>query len=1146
MMKRPSTKYHKLIGGSCLAAGLLCAAAARAGTAEYDFNTDPIAEGLMTFFGVGYWNPADGASGAGDDGYLVVTEGTGQSSRIIFNDFDGGKVVKAFTFEADFRIGNGSESPADGFSVSFARAGDPVIDAGTWAGGQNCEASLAEEGTQTGIAIGFDAWNSGGTAGSLCNVADQSIGPDVAALTVRVDGTLVAQFPLPTRNGACDNVTSLQTGAWDGSGDPSALCWAKLKVELLENAQLNVWWKGKQMLTNYQTDYFPSPGVLVFGGRTGDAWQNQHVDNIKISTIVEEADTEKPTTPANIRAVSTGAGRVELAWDPSTDNSGRVAYEVQRDGKVLTSVLQTTSFVDHPGQTGKQYTYTVRATDITPNYSDAATLQVTTAADARPVAGTLKVEIFDGITGTALADLTGNAKFAANTPDRAAYIGSLQAGNPNGTAGWNESFGNDFGLRITGVLTPLETADYDIFIRSDDASAFYLNQSGASLPDPLVDVALIEETGCCAAFLEPVDGDPATTATPVHLTAGQSYGFVILMKEGGGGDGVAVGMRKAGDPTLAANVPPVAGGLQLAGSGDPVGAVLNFTTQPGNRTVIANERLTLSGAVTNFSYYTSSVWYQWLRDGKPIGGATAPSYTIPVVSTADNGATFSLAAGTLGIAKTSSIATITVSADTKKPLVAKVAGNETMTAVDVIFSEPVTAPTATAAANYTFDNGLTASAATPVDQFTVRLTTSPQNEGALYTLTVNNVADNAGNAIAAGSTYTWKSFSLIPSRAKMEIWSNIQGTALQGLFDDPNYQAGTPDTVIYTAGLNTPDRADNYGAKVSGFLIPKESGSYHLFLYSDDASELYLSNNDVFPTVPGATPIAQETDCCDVYVEPGTMNDDTVTSATTATPVALAAGTRYAIVGMLKEGGGGDYLRAAMRKVGDTNVASALSPMSDVIYWYGPDANVLAPGNEIVATSTNSPAAERAPLAIDGNPATKYLNFDKLNAGFTVDPARATTVRGLGLTSANDAPERDPASFEVWGSVDGNSFVKIAEGAVPAFPDRFIRREVYFANDAAYTTYKVLFPTVANAATANSMQIADVELLGYTGGRLAEGSQNVALSVTGTATGDLVLTFEGTLESTDNLVGGTWTTVSTTSPATVSPTGAMKFFRARQ
>ena len=85
----------------------------------------------------------------------------------------------------------------------------------------------------------------------------------------------------------------------------------------------------------------------------------------------------------------------------------------------------------------------------------------------------------------------------------------------------------------------------------------------------------------------------------------------------------------------------------------------------------------------------------------------------------------------------------------------------------------------------------------------------------------------------------------------------------------------------------------------------------------------------------------------------------------------------------------------------------------------------------------------------------------------------------MGLTSANDAPERDPASFVLSGSNDGGAtFTEIASGDVPAFGERFERKTVSFANETSYTTYQLIFPTVANAAGANSMQIAEVELLG--------------------------------------------------------------------
>jgi len=52
-------------------------------------------------------------------------------------------------------------------------------------------------------------------------------------------------------------------------------------------------------------------------------------------------------------------------------------------------------------------------------------------------------------------------------------------------------------------------------------------------------------------------------------------------------------------------------------------------------------------------------------------------------------------------------------------------------------------------------------------------------------------------------------------------------------------------------------------------------------------------------------------------------------------------------------------------------------------------------------------------------------------------------VAGLGLTSANDAPDRDPATFVLSGSNDGGAtFTEIASGDVPAFGARFERQAV--------------------------------------------------------------------------------------------------------
>ena len=54
----------------------------------------------------------------------------------------------------------------------------------------------------------------------------------------------------------------------------------------------------------------------------------------------------------------------------------------------------------------------------------------------------------------------------------------------------------------------------------------------------------------------------------------------------------------------------------------------------------------------------------------------------------------------------------------------------------------------------------------------------------------------------------------------------------------------------------------------------------------------------------------------------------------------------------------------------------------------------------------------------------------------------------------------------------------ISQGAVGAFSGRLVRKEILFTNTTGYTSYRLTFPTVANSATADSMQIAEVELLG--------------------------------------------------------------------
>ena len=149
--------------------------------------------------------------------------------------------------------------------------------------------------------------------------------------------------------------------------------------------------------------------------------------------------------------------------------------------------------------------------------------------------------------------------------------------------------------------------------------------------------------------------------------------------------------------------------------------------------------------------------------------------------------------------------------------------------------------------------------------------------------------------------------------------------------------------------------------------------------------------------------------------------------------------------------------------------------------------------NDGVTTGGNDngwPAAETPELAIDDDTSTKFLHF-KGNVeptGLQITPlVGATVVTGIAFTTANDAAERDPVSFELYGSngtIDG-PYTLIASGEIVDFAQadpwpRFTKNEteIAFDNDVAYAHYQVLFPTVRNPGSANSMQIAEIELLG--------------------------------------------------------------------
>jgi hypothetical protein len=155
----------------------------------------------------------------------------------------------------------------------------------------------------------------------------------------------------------------------------------------------------------------------------------------------------------------------------------------------------------------------------------------------------------------------------------------------------------------------------------------------------------------------------------------------------------------------------------------------------------------------------------------------------------------------------------------------------------------------------------------------------------------------------------------------------------------------------------------------------------------------------------------------------------------------------------------------------------------------GAPVDVTQPGDAILPSSSNSPGSEGVANAID-NQQTKYLNFDSRtpepvpSSGFVVTPSiGASTVIGISILTANDAPERDPNLVRLEGSndetitsYDSGNWELITELDFPETTTRFLKQELYFPNQNAYKHYRWTAVTTAAPNTC-CMQVAEVELL---------------------------------------------------------------------
>jgi hypothetical protein len=312
---------------------------------------------------------------------------------------------------------------------------------------------------------------------------------------------------------------------------------------------------------------------------------------------------------------------------------------------------------------------------------------------------------FDDDHGT-LADLQGDPRFPDN-PDRQDVMARFEYPADGINVDPADPI-QDYSDTLECYFIPPTTNDYVFYVAGSDIVDLYLSTDAD--PANMVSITYVWDYTVPRGWMTPLSdpgatngfrsdwytgnmwpgaGDPSTGNALIHLDGGQLYYLFAqhhCFSWSGEGD-FAVTYSYAGDPAPAVGDAPLLTGSVIASYLDPTGASVTFSQQPTNVTILNGGTATFTGLAAGQSpiYSNTNVFYQWQSAPKgsatftDIPGETLNSYTTPVLHLSDSGTQYKLLAMLAGLVQPSSVATVTVTADTIPTLTITRNGDGTFT-----------------------------------------------------------------------------------------------------------------------------------------------------------------------------------------------------------------------------------------------------------------------------------------------------------------------------------------------------------------------------------------------------------------------------------------------------------------------------------
>jgi hypothetical protein len=322
--------------------------------------------------------------------------------------------------------------------------------------------------------------------------------------------------------------------------------------------------------------------------------------------------TDRPQITSHPQSLRTTNGS-GVSFSVTAASTAPLIYQWRKDGTNLLdggriTGAMTTTLTISPVQKTDEGKYTFVASNSFGSLISAEA--VLTILETGP--GFLHCEIYQGIDGAMIADLTSQAKFIQHQPE--VITNWHQFEGPRDVA-------DNYGLKVYGYLHPPQTGDYVLAIASDDASQLWLNLTG-----PPLEKQLIAQTATFVSYRD-FGVFPQQRSASLRLEAGRRYYIEALMKEGNGGDHLSVAWQRPGQTSL-----EIIAGAYLSCEGVPADQPV-ITQGPKSQLAAVGTSISLSVLASG----SPPLSYQWRKNGVALEGQRTSVLVLASAQLPDSG-----------------------------------------------------------------------------------------------------------------------------------------------------------------------------------------------------------------------------------------------------------------------------------------------------------------------------------------------------------------------------------------------------------------------------------------------------------------------------------------------------------------------------